>query len=96
MCPLFKGQKFEVINDHTTVDKEKFPIDSIWLDVAKRCYGRIVGYPLNDCYHDDYVGMSYFTTDGYFICFGASRTVNLAMSDIDFGVGFIPKREPKE
>lgn len=88
-------KRFERCGTHTTVDKTKFPIGSVWFDKAKGCYGRIVGYPLNDYYHDDYVGMCYFDERGRYISYGASRTVNLTPTD-KFPSNFKPKGEPKQ
>ena len=68
----FKGQKFRDCFTHTTVKPDQFPLGSKWFNTRLKRYGKVIGYPLNDYYHDDYVGMHY--ADG---SEGASRAVNL-------------------
>ena len=68
----FKGQNFRDCFTHTIIKPNQFPLGSKWFDIQMKQYGRIIGYPLNDYYHADYVGMHY--ADG---SEGASRAVNL-------------------
>jgi hypothetical protein len=91
----FLGQRFEKCSTHTSVNKSKFPIGSIWYDKASQRYGRVVGYPLNDYYHDDYIGMCYFDEAGRYNAYGASRSTNLKTSKA-FPSHFRPKGEPKD
>jgi len=55
----FKDQKFEKPETHTTINKSKYPIGSKWFDTRSKRNVKIVGHPLNDYYHDDYLGVKF-------------------------------------
>jgi len=91
----FKGQVFDRCDTHTSVDKSKYPIGSVWFDSRKKLFVRVVGYPLNDYYHDDYVGVCEFTANGEYMGYSASRTVGLQPTTT-FPQDFRPKGEPHD
>lgn len=91
---IFPKAKFAKCETHTSVDKSKYPIGTIWKDTITGQFGRVVGYPLNDYYHNDYVGLCYFDERGQYIAYGASRAVNLKPID-KFPRDFRPIGEPR-
>ena len=52
-------RKFKKCGTHTIVDEKDYPLDSIWYLKSTGEKVKIVGYPLNDYYNNNYVGIDF-------------------------------------